>query len=171
MLTATTWTASGTPHSIRALIQPELPELPPGAQLSAASLTLFATTYRDTFRLGGGHHQIQVDGQPTASNMCHLLIVTEPWEEMNVTWNNQPSTTLVGSFSLPESTTYDQDYVVDITSWAAPIYAGTSANHGLMLQLDQEQHYASLYFDSTDVDPLQGTAPRIEVTYECPEGG
>jgi hypothetical protein len=160
---ATTWTTGGNEHSYRTLTSFDLPELPPGSSLLPVTLTLSPQLYKDTF-LGTGHNPYL-----GKSNAAHLLPVTQAWDETTVTWNNQPATTLTDAPMLAMSTSFDQVYEVDVTSWAGKVYAGTLTNYGFKLQLVTEEHWTTLYFVSGDVDPLEvADPPVLKVTYTCP---
>ncbi len=158
---ATAWTKGGVPHAWRGLMRIDLPELPEDAVVESVSLDLFATTYRETYEVDGGHSNL------TSSNAASFLPIQKDWDESTVNWNNQPSTTQQGALPLAQSISSDQGYSIDLTSWADDVYSGDVQNYGFMLQLDKEQHYASMYFDSSDVDPEQGQPPMATLIYDC----
>ncbi len=158
---ATKWTKGGAPHAWRGLMRIDLPELPEGAVVESVSLDLFATTYRETYEVGGGHSNL------TSSNAASFLPIQEAWDESTVTWNNQPSTSQEEALPLAQSTSAGQNYSLDLTTWAEDVYSGNVQNYGFMFQLDEEQHYASMYFDSSDVNPQEGQAPVATLVYDC----
>jgi len=158
-LRAVAWTNSGSPTYIRNLIYFDLSEIPEGAKVTSARLSLFNND--DSIAIGGpGHAKI------SGSNEGILQRVIESWDINTVNWNNQPNTTSADQISLPESNNEFQDYTdIDITTLIQYFVDNPSENYGMLLRLTTEQHYRSLNFCSSDHADTS-KHPKLEITFE-----
>ncbi len=153
--TANAWTQSGTPAIARSLIDFDLSTLPSNAIITNATLSLYYYPSTSTV----GHSTI------SGSNACWLKRITSNWNEMTVTWNNQPSTTTQNEVVLPASINNTMDYPnIDVTNLISDIYNNPSAGYGMMLMLQTEQYYRALLFGSSNC-PDQTKVPILEVCY------
>jgi PKD repeat protein len=136
---ANAWTVSGNPFIQRSLIRFDLSAIPEGAEITSAKLSLFCNTI-------SGHHQLHY-----GFNSSYLLMITSDWDQYQVTWSSQPTTTYENSVLLPQSDYQTQDYLnIDLTSQIDYFYRNPSHNYGFMLQLSEEQLYAALVFASSN---------------------
>jgi PKD repeat protein len=93
-------------------------------------------------------------------------LITEPWEEDNVTWNNQPLTTEDNQVYLPPSTDPYMDYTdIDVTGLIQQLYSDPDTYHGIMLRLLNENPYRCLLFASSDYNDTVEFRPRLEIIY------
>jgi hypothetical protein len=127
------WTWNGTPGTVRSLMQFDFSALPAGATITEAKLYLH-------------HDPANPHSSLTSSNASYLDRVTSPWTANTANWNNQPSVTPVNRVSLPESTSPDQDYTLDVTAMVQDMIA--NGNYGMRLSLQTETYYAMMYFAS-----------------------
>ena len=81
------WTNSGTAVNQRSLINFDLSVIPLNAIIQSASLFLYVDMNLNTFP--GGHQQL------SGSNESIIERITDNWNESSVTWNIQPSTTIL----------------------------------------------------------------------------
>lgn len=147
------WTHSGIPGTNRALIAFDLSFIPPQSTILEARLNLYFATYEPTYV---GH---------TGENASYLLRITEPWEENEVTWNNQPSTTMDDAVILPQSTDPEQDYTdINVTDLVQLMVSDPEHNYGLKLRLITEEYYRCLMFGSGDSENPQ-RRPKLEIVY------
>ena len=147
------WTHSGVPGQHRGLIDFDLSFISPESTILEARLSL----YFGTFEIQYLPH--------TGQNASYLLKITEPWEEDEVTWNNQPATTMENMVILHHSTYPEQDYPdIDVTELVRMMVSDPDNNHGLMIRLITEQHYRCLLFASGDCD-VPEKRPRLEIIY------
>jgi PKD repeat protein len=147
------WTHSGTPASHRSLIEWDLSFLSPETTILEAKLDLYFATWAPNYE------------QHTGGNASYLMRITEPWEEQEVTWNNQPAAAWDDAILLPQSTTPDQDYPdIDVTSQVQQMVSDPENNHGLMIRLITEQYYRCMLFASGDY-PDPGKRPRLRIIY------
>jgi hypothetical protein len=148
------WTHNGVPGVNRGLIDFDLSSIPENAQIIDAKLSLYFVNIEPTYF---GH---------TGQNESYLQLVTEPWEEMGVTWNEQPATTTDSQVYLPQSTAPYQDYTdIDVTVQIGKLYAEPDNYHGLMLRLLNENPYNCLLFASSDYSDTIEFRPKLEITY------
>lgn len=156
---AMAWTYDGAPSELRSMIYWNLSEIPANAIVDAANIYFFWNpTSQNT-----GHSTM------SGSNSAKLLKITSPWDEYSVTWNTQPSVDTSVYSTLIQSTSQQQDYSIDVTSIVQSWVSNPTSNNGLLFKLDDENHYRSLIFSSSDhADPARH--PRIEICYSRPTG-
>ena len=156
---ATAWTHSGVPGTNRALVEYDLSVLPENAVIEDARLNFYFATKEPVFY---GH---------TGENAAWLQLITEPWEEMEVTWNNQPATTSQYQVYIPQSVEEFQDYTdIDVTEVITKLYQEPENYHGLMLRLITEEYYRCLLFASSDYIDTIENRPKLVITYSiCQE--
>jgi PKD repeat protein len=155
---ANDWTANGTAFIQRSLIRFDLSVIPEGAEILDARLSLFCNT-------STGHHQLH-----SGNNASYLLRITSPWDQYKVTWDNQPSTTMMDLILLPESEFTVQDYLdIDVTNQIDYFYKNPEQNYGFMMQLAEENLYACLVFGSSNhLNPEK--RPMLKINYKiCTE--
>ncbi|MFH2142152.1 MAG: DNRLRE domain-containing protein [Bacteroidota bacterium] len=154
---AIAWTNSGTPYIARNLIDFGLSSIPNNAIVTYAGLSLF-------------YNPTSPNGPHSGSNECWLERITEPWTELNVTWSNQPTTTIQNRVSIPQSISSDQDYPnIDITLLIQDILYDPANSYGLMLKLKDEQIYNRLTFSSSD-NADSTLYPELMICYTINEG-
>lgn len=150
---AKSWTVSGNPVDYRSLIEFELSNIPSGALVTSANLSLFSQESS-----GLGSHSTS-----SGSNESVLNRITSSWEENTVTWNNQPSTTTENQVFLSESLNSIQDYLnIDVTNLVEDMISDPSNSHGFLLKLLNEQYYRSMVFASSDYSD-SNLHPKLEV--------
>ncbi len=156
---AAAWTHSGVPGTNRALVEYDLSVLPENAVIEDARLNLCFANKEPVFY---GH---------TGENAAWLQLITEPWEEMEVTWNNQPATTTEYQVYIPRSVEEFQDYTdIDVTEVISKLYNEPENYHGLMFRLISEEYYRCLLFASSDYLDTIENRPKLVITYSiCQE--
>ncbi len=159
------WTHGGYKTTKRSLIDLNISEIPPGAIIENAELSLYA--YNDSY-YNNWHMNFSLMGNPYIFNASYLKRITEPWDENTVTWNNQPSTTSQSQASLNESTSHGENYLnIDITQLVQEMVEDPDNSFGLMLILQSELNYAQLAFCSSD-HPDESKHPQIYINYSIP---
>lgn len=151
------WTAGGIPLVVRGLIKFDLTSIPEGSEIRNARLYLYSVA--NTVN-GPGHSPL------TGSNEFILQKVTSSWDEMEVTWNTQPTTTGIGQILLPASDSCLQDYVIDITEFVQDMVDDPANNFGLMMKLNTEEHYRKILFASSDYGDDSLKHPKLVVYYK-----
>jgi len=155
---AWTWNGDGLGSgTMRSFFKFDLSAIPSGAIIDTATLSLYAFS-PNGISDNGGHTSL------THSNASTINRAKQGWEENSITWNNQPPVESTPSETLPQSTSKNQSYTVDLTSDVADMYSNPSQNFGWCIKLIDESHYSGLFFYSSDVDK-QELAPKLEVRY------
>lgn len=159
-LMAYAWTINGDSLHNRSLIDFDLSVLPPNANISSATLSLFGdrTNWGDT----SGHDKL------SGSNESRLHPVTGNWTEFGVTWVNQPTFDKSTFVTLPESTHPYEDYHLDVTSYIRNQYANPNNYHGFLLKLALEQHYRLMVFAAKECEDST-LHPKLEIVYTYSE--
>ena len=110
---------SGSANGItRSLVKFDLSAIPPGTQITQATLSLYLVNSCDT------------------GNRTHTVTpyrITSGWSETSVTWNTRPSFAEAYGSSSVSSQTY-QRYTFDITNLVRGWVNGTLPNYGVMLR-------------------------------------
>lgn len=122
----------------------ELPTIPDGYRLSAATLKL-------TMR----------EGQTSASRVS-VLRVDSPWDSYTVTWNNRPSAPLPEAYQ--DYTNNYSAYYFDVASQVHPWYYQGKENYGFLIRYSNAlvDDYNSFY--SSDCGDAS-LAPALTITY------
>lgn len=155
---AASWTVGGNPSNTRALLAFDLSAIPAGAPIISAQLSL----YHNPSSLSGNIGHSQNGG----SNAGWLKRISTAWDEMTVTWNNQPSTTTQNQVNLSASSSNTQDYLnIDVQALIQDMVNAPGQNNGFMLQLQTESPLRSLLFASSD-HANSALHPRLVVVYE-----
>ncbi|MCB0819893.1 MAG: DNRLRE domain-containing protein [Bacteroidetes bacterium] len=143
----------------RGLIQFDLSGIPSGATIISASLFLFKIPPIGTLV----NHTI-------GNNTCFIQRVTNAWNEINVTWNTQPSAVATDQATLAPSVTGDENYTVNVTQLVQYHVNNPSQNFGYLFRLEDESINRIMMFTS-DVYPDQSLHPFLNVVYcsEIPE--
>ena len=135
-LIALAWEANETPFALRSFFEFELGELP-GEPLVEAELHLFATT-------GSGHPGHY------GLNQALLCRTTASWSEHDVSWADQPATTISNAVFVAQSTTADENYTIDVTNLVEEAILAGESHVGLALQLQSEDVYRCMNFASSN---------------------
>ncbi|MBR4498711.1 MAG: DNRLRE domain-containing protein [Bacteroidales bacterium] len=149
------WTHSGKPTYVRALFDIDISQIPSDAIIEYATLEL----------KGVDHNTNLTEHNPSyKSNASWLELVTEYWDETQVTWNTQPASSSIYRVELENSSSRTQNYSVDITDLISRMISDTSV-HGLMLRLKQEERYTRMTFASPfySIDSLR---PFVSIKYK-----
>src|ERR1035437_2361673 len=117
------WSASGELW-IKSFMKVDLSQIPSGATINQVKLYLYSD---------GTHANTSLNGSSYKSNACYLLRTTQDWAVNTITWNNQPLAPIVNAVTLSNSTTANQDYVVDITQLVKDMISNPTQGNGLVL--------------------------------------
>lgn len=158
-LGAAAWTCNsgGYPTcNFRSVFRYEVSGVPANAKIISARLYLFAKTNNINGQLGN----------PTfgTNNKALLQRVTTPWKLTGTGWKNQPRTTTEKQKVLAQSTSNQQNYVLDVTDFVLSWVQHPDQNFGMLIRLQTEAYYNSLVFNSGQ-GPI-ALQPRLEIRYE-----
>lgn len=103
----------------------------------------------------------------TNTNASLLQKITSTWSETTATWNTQPTVTTTGQKVQVKSTSFNQNYQVDITDFVQFWVNKPDSNFGMMYRIQTETPYNCLMFYGGDA-PTAGNKLRISVCYAPP---
>lgn len=152
---ACAWTNQGNPSNVRALIDFDFATIPPGATIISATLELFHYPSPNNT----GHSNL------SGPAICYLERIVTPWSESSVTWNTQPSTTIINALTLPAPTSNTQNYSINVISLVQDILADPANSFGFILRQQNESYYRSLLFASSDMSN-SALRPKLTITYD-----
>lgn len=151
-ISAIAWTNGGDPTDCRSFFEFDLSNIPAGAPLVSAELTLHAFDSPSN----GAHSTL------SGPNTSYIRRVIEPWSESTVTWANQPATTSSDQRIIPSSSVMTDISNLDVMSMVQTMLTG--GNYGFALQLADENHYRQMIYASGD-NPVASLRPTLEICY------
>ena len=152
---AASWTYQGIPGNVASIMQFDLSQLPADALITSAELYLYAWPYTT----GSGQHS-----SLSYSNIGWLRRVTSNWNESTVTWNTQPSNTILNQLVVPESTNPNEDYILNVTQLVQDMWNDPSNSFGFLLMEQIPDYYCRLNFCSSDFPDLS-KHPKLIINY------
>lgn len=152
---ACAWTYQGNPSTTRALVEFDLSTIPAGATIISATLDLF---HHVSLNNNVGHSNL------SAPATAWLERITQPWNEMTVTWNTQPATTALNRVNVAAPTVMTQDYSFNVTAMVMDMMNDPANSHGFMLRQQTESYYRSLLFSTSDGNN-SALFPKLTITY------
>jgi hypothetical protein len=153
-LAISAWTNGGVPENNRALIKFDYSALPANAVIDSAKLFLYSMP---TPLLGNF-----IDAQFGPANAGYIRRITSTWSTpTQFSWSNQPTVTTVNQVILPQSTSSNENAVLNVTQLVKDMI---SSNNGFFMQLQNEvtyniRQYASSYYSDA------GKRPKLVIWY------
>lgn len=146
----------------RSLIKFDLSELPKSARIESVKLVVSFEA-----PLGDSLYQSSLDDSLLWNNRLVFRQITEPWEEDEVTWDNQPANIEANQVYLemhPELSSNQRIY--DVTSLFVPVQEIAAPNHGFIFMHpgDENPVPGGLQFASSDY-PLEEMRPKLVIKY------
>ncbi len=152
------WTDQGVPVYARAYLAFDLSSIH-RTDLLHATLVLHNNP-EGTF---DGEHQPW-----SGPNNAWIRRVITPWEETELTWNNQPASTEVHQVAIPASVDPHQSYAIDVTQLVGEMLGPfRDRSHGFMIVLEDETPYRALVFATSDYDDAD-KRPSLELVFLGP---
>lgn len=151
-IVAAAWTYGGEFNLWRPLFRFNLSEIPSGAHVTNARLSLFG-------------NPSPASALHSGANKSYIRKVTSPWNQQSVTWETQPDFSTVNQVLLPESTSPTQDYTdIDVTAMISDMVNNPSENYGFVIMNRFENIYRSMNFASSDCFDVT-KRPLLVITY------
>lgn len=151
------WTNSSVNDTIRVLLEFDLSNVPVGAVISNAKLSLYNNP--DGASHNGQHQNL------AGTNEWSINRITEAWDESVVTWNTKPTYTTTNQIIMNASTSPNQDFTdINVTALVQDMIDNPSTGFGFYLKLQDESPYKALVFASSEHSDLN-KRPRLEITY------
>lgn len=146
------WTHSGELNINRSFVEFDLSSIPGNAIVEKAFLTLY---FNPTSNYWEEHY---------GENSFFVKRVTSQWEENEVNWINQPSTSSENIIYVSESESPTQDYKINVTTLIHDMLDDTANSYGFCLQLTEEIPYKKVLLASSD-HLNSKLRPKLTVTY------
>ena len=157
-LSATAWTHSGSNTFWRTLLYFDLSDIPAKSTIHSATLYLYSNPSITSPNAADGNSQL------SGSNAFYIERITEPWDEMMVTWNNQPATTTSGRVYIGPSTSPTENRQISLTNMVRDWVNSPISNNGVKMTLENELRYRSRNYVSTN-HSNSSLHPRLVVSY------
>ena len=120
------WTNGGSSVETRALLKFDLSNIPSGATIVSAKLSLYAVPNPVN---GDGVH-----AHSGSNNAVDIRRIATNWSTSNLSWANQPATSQANQVELPSTSNSSQDYInLNVTDLIQDMVS--NGNYGMMLQL------------------------------------
>jgi hypothetical protein len=148
----------GGENNSRSLILFDLSSLAAGTAVDEALLDLYG---RGPVGLGAAASVGNL-----GANACWLEHVIEPWDDNDVTWNTQPSTTPLNAVAVPASSLIVEDYIgLDVTNMVQAMINSPGMAYGFALRIQVEDPTCGLFFCGADhSDPTKHPRLRIKLS-------
>lgn len=143
-----------------------LTEIPSTSQIKEAKLFLYGLTESSANLPQGNSYYPNSPYKDFGPNDIYVQRIISQWNENSVTWNNQPSTTVIGeSLISPSTKQWNYNTSVDVTKIVKSLVKSPSENYGFMLSLTNENIYRSMGFYSSEYNTA-AQRPKLIVTYK-----
>ena len=157
-ISAVSWTKSAEEYQLRSLIQFDLGAVPSHATIQSAELSLYWAAGCEE----GNHYGF------FGSNGAYLSRITSPWEEQQVTWEMQPSTTSLHKIIIAGTKNATQSKPdIDVTQLVKDMVVDPGQNFGFMLSMQVEAPYKKMVFASSD-NSQASLRPKLVISYTVP---
>ena len=125
------WTIDGNQVNDRFTLKFDLSGIPANATIDSAKLYLYAAPYPN---VGNG-----VDADYGTANACYVQRITANWSPSAINWNSPPSTTTVDEATIPQSTSFFQNDIINVTALIQDIQI--NGNYGFNVLMQNETYY------------------------------
>ena len=85
----------------------------------------------------------------SGSNAATIHRLLSTWDETTVTWNTAPNFDPAVWGNIPQTTQFDANHAIDVTSLVQSWVDGTVPNFGMLIKLQTEQRFRSLGWASS----------------------
>ena len=157
-LNAYAWTQGGAVNITRPMVKFDFSQIPQNGNVLEAKLVL----YFDPFSTA-------ILPSHMGSSGFYVSRIIEHWDELGVTWNNQPDVTTEHQVYVPAPSYSEQNFVIDVTDMVNDMLHDTSGlNEGFMMTLENESPYNAILLCSRE-NADESRHPKMLITFE-PDG-
>lgn len=149
---ASAWMGTVNAYKGRTLFKFALSQIPSNATITNATLQLFAAWPWHT---------------GFDSNACYIRKVTSAWDDSTATWATMwNASDLTDQVSVPASTNYNDNYVINVTNLVQTLVSNPTTNYGMMLLLQNETPPPNRALDFASSENADSTKrPLLTVSY------
>lgn len=149
------WTANSDPLIAEEILKFDYSSMPPGAVVDSATLYFYSMDNP----LGGTGGLAQYG----SNNACYVRRITSTWSlPCQYSWNNPPSTTSINQAEIPQSTSSNEDAVVNVTELVKDMVS--NGNNGFLIRLQNEVTYNIRQYTSS-FNANAAERPKLVVYY------
>jgi len=166
-LAVSAWTVHGEPCIVRSFIKfTELAQIPTTAKVISAKLYLTGVASSLVGPQGNSHYPSSPYSTSGENNCVVERVVGGNWNEMTLTYDNQPASTPIDLGLIPASTSqWNYDAAVDVSSLVQAMVREPVKNFGFVIKLQTEEKYRSLIFASSTASNAT-VRPKLIVIYK-----
>ena len=157
------WTHGGYRLASKVLMRFIVDDIPVGSEIVSATLYLYSDPSQTST------HSIESNCTTSGSNACYVERVTEPWDDLTVTWNTMPTSTTEGRLLLPISTSITENIEINITNMVQKWVNNPSNNYGVKFFLQTESPYRARSYASMEHSNTL-IRPKLIISYYVGEG-
>lgn len=158
-LSSCAWSKDSYAERKRTLIHFDLSYIEPGTKVSSAIIELFSDPTVTSSSAWDGNSQLG------GSNAFFIEKVTQAWNESQVSWNTQPTTTTTGRIWIGPSSSPTENLKVNITALVQEMIDNPTKNYGLKMRLESELKYRSRNYASED-HTNSAIHPKLVINFE-----
>lgn len=158
-INAGAWTSGGIPLNNRGHFKFNLSQVPVGAKILSAKLSLYSMPAAD---LTNGD---RISANSGVNNSMYIRRITSDWSGTTITWFSQPSNTATDQLSVPHTSQSFLDLVdLDVTAMVSSMVS-ENKRYGFMIMLQNETYYNIRQFCSPGYSNA-AKRPKLVITFQ-----
>jgi len=162
------WTYSGATMFKRSVMRFLFDEIPLGSHVVSATLYFYSDPTITSPSSAEGNSQL------SGTNEFYIERITEDWDDLTVTWNNQPATTTDNRLLIPASVSTTENIQINMTDMVQYWIDNPELNYGIKMFLQTEvryrsRNYGSMEHTNTSIHPklvIEYDGPSFEFVYD-----
>ena len=162
------WTYSGATMFKCSVMRFLFDEIPLGSHVVSATLYFYSDPTITSPSSAEGNSQL------SGTNEFYIERITEAWNDLTVTWNNQPATTTDNRLLIPASVSTTENIQINMTDMVQYWVDKPELNYGIKMFLQTEvryrsRNYGSMEHTNTSIHPklvIEYDGPSFEFVYD-----